>query len=216
MSSAMPCTTCSCSPWMTACRPQNVLKPGGRAGAAAEAVTLDADRRAAGPPRGDRRGDAGRPAADDDDFVVAVDGRLPAGLSLRAAMAFEVSGSRLWAQCAEESCASHAATPRGRLGALSHGAHASRATLERHRRFARRARADRQVASAAAGLALCSLRPAAVRNQPSTRASSSAPRPAFLVADMRDGELKTRLEACLAQPPRRTASRSATAAPGIV
>jgi glycerophosphoryl diester phosphodiesterase len=30
-------------------------------------------------------------------------------------------------------------------------------------------------------------------------------RPAFLVADMRDGELKSRLQACLAEPPRRTA-----------
>src|SRR5262245_38773397 len=51
-----------------------------RAGAAAEAIALDADRRPPRSPRRDRRGDAGRPAADDDDFVVAVDGCLPAGL----------------------------------------------------------------------------------------------------------------------------------------
>jgi glycerophosphoryl diester phosphodiesterase len=31
------------------------------------------------------------------------------------------------------------------------------------------------------------------------------PRPAFLVADMRDGELKSRLQQCLDEPPRRTA-----------
>ena len=31
------------------------------------------------------------------------------------------------------------------------------------------------------------------------------PRPQFLVDDLRDGPLKTRLQACLAEPPRRTA-----------
>ena len=47
--------------------------------------------------------------------------------------------------------------------------------------------------------------PAAVCAQPGEAGVELGPRPAFLVADMRDGELKTRLQACLDQPPRRTA-----------
>ena len=65
-----------------------------RARAPAEAVALDADRRPPGAPRGDRRGDAGRPAADDDDFVVAVHGRLPAGFCYVRRWHAEVSGIR--------------------------------------------------------------------------------------------------------------------------
>ena len=42
------------------------------------------------------------------------------------------------------------------------------------------------------------------------------PRPAFLVADMRDGELKDRLEACLADAPRRTAFSIGHRGAGIV
>ena len=41
--------------------------------------------------------------------------------------------------------------------------------------------------------------------QPADVRVELGPRPAFLVADMRDGELKTRLQACLGEPPRRTA-----------
>ena len=53
----------------------------GRGARAAEkAVALDANRRPPRTPRGDRRRDAGRSPADDDDFIVAVDGCLPAGL----------------------------------------------------------------------------------------------------------------------------------------
>jgi glycerophosphoryl diester phosphodiesterase len=40
--------------------------------------------------------------------------------------------------------------------------------------------------------------------QPANSSVELGPRPAFLVADMRDGELKSRLQACLAEPPRRT------------
>ena len=41
-------------------------------------------------------------------------------------------------------------------------------------------------------------------------------RPAYLVADMRDGELKSRLQACLAEPPRRTAFSIGHRGAGIV
>ena len=37
------------------------------------------------------------------------------------------------------------------------------------------------------------------------RVAGFGPRPPFLVADLRDGPLKMRLQACLAEPPRRTA-----------
>jgi glycerophosphoryl diester phosphodiesterase len=47
--------------------------------------------------------------------------------------------------------------------------------------------------------------PAGARAQAVDTRVELGPRPAFLVADMRDGELKTRLQACLDQPPRRTA-----------
>jgi glycerophosphoryl diester phosphodiesterase len=55
----------------------------------------------------------------------------------------------------------------------------------------------------AAGLALAALAAGSAAQSASTAVELGA-RPALLVADMRDGPLKARLEACLAQAPRRT------------
>ncbi len=53
-------------------------------------------------------------------------------------------------------------------------------------------------------LAVALVAEAAASAQPEDSSVELGSRPAFLVADMRDGELKSRLQACLAKPPRRT------------
>lgn len=59
------------------------------------------------------------------------------------------------------------------------------------------------LASLASAVALVWLAPA--RAQPVDTSVVLGPRPQLLVADLSDGELKSRLEACLTEPPRRTA-----------
>jgi glycerophosphoryl diester phosphodiesterase len=60
------------------------------------------------------------------------------------------------------------------------------------------------------------LLPAAANAQPVDASVELGPRPEFLVADMRDGELKRRLEACLDDRPRRTAFSIGHRGAGIV
>ncbi len=65
-------------------------------------------------------------------------------------------------------------------------------------------------------LLLCTVLRAVATAEPIDTRVELGPRPAFLVADMQDGELKSRMQACLDEPPRRTAFSIGHRGAGIV